>query len=467
MRKLELFGAPSQTSGPRRTTTRLSLLAAFAAAVHGIAAQYAFSAFGPDKVCQTAAAQAFVDGRGLSLPIVDAGLRIGTIPLQGWPPGYSVLVAGALALVGDPFRATVLIDSASVLCLLTSWWVALGTLPSSIRPQVRLLIFAFCALAFVPTTALPSTDLLALALLSAGWVLAGACGPSTSRLWLAAGLLAASCAVRYAYWPIALVVPVAAAFREPLSQVRRTLTILLAFPLAGVLALAAYMRSSTGAITYFAARHPTTGWYVGNLLKMHPFPVSVLGLDSFATDFIVKSGLPTALFSLPWLPAAVLGLALITQLRATRFESGPGAHACGSSYVYSLAALMTVVTVAMLAYLGVRFPPEPFNWALGGVWCYVQEPRYFAPTWYFFLLATVTTVVAPPRNGRWSKYLQYSCLAVLVTAGALGSARTSWRWVTYSTRDSLKWSVPERRQSVSTRIVARTQSAPEPINRLL
>ena len=184
------------------------------AILHQVLYRCAFGFAGPDFAKQVSAAQSLIDGYGLTCPsanVTDLSQPIRT-QLLGWPPGYSLVVACALYATGDLWIAVLAIHIIAVALLYAAWFVILELLQPHVTGKAKLVLWIFWGFAGYPIKLLSGAEILALAMFS--WaVISCLFAASGRRVLLHAGLagvcLAGACAFRYAYWPLAVVPPLA------------------------------------------------------------------------------------------------------------------------------------------------------------------------------------------------------------------------------------------------------------------
>lgn len=255
---------------------------------------------------------------------------------------------------------------------------------------------------------LSGSDLMALAFFSVTiWCLISAArGESSVVAGIISGLaLAAACFTRYAYYPLAVLLPFsygALAWIRPIF--RRQL--LIAFALSAFLALLGV--AATVGYEYLAAgralvpnplnhiQRGTPSWYWHHLGRMSPFPASALGFTSFA-DWLARK-CPAWASILPsfaaWLVSLAILIVLCYGLRVgcmqrcselmSAFDKRP------ATCVFILAGLATcLIVVGMVSYLSVHNPPE--LWFPGG-WTYVMGSRYYAPLHPFIIVWVVLSI---------------------------------------------------------------------------
>jgi hypothetical protein len=249
--------------------------------------------WGPDKMYQVAATEQWIAGHGISItePSVNDLSAPSFRPLWIWPPGYSILLATCLHLSDDVYFATVLVEWVAVALLLGSWFVILHLMEGTIGVSGKLFIALLWALGLSIRDT--STGLLANALFSSGMAL---CLWSVARrrhfLWsgvLSGILIAGSTWVRFAFWPLVMVAPIALALcaRRFDSRLRRMAVAngIACWSLFGL--LVSYQKWISGHWTFFENLESCRGFFPGNLAAFHPFPA-----DAFCYDLCWWQSLP-------------------------------------------------------------------------------------------------------------------------------------------------------------------------------
>lgn len=379
-------------SSAQHSRQMLAAILAAAALLHQTLDQYVHCQFGWDKVDQLAGAARLCAGAGLALEELNADDLASPLarPLVGWPPGYSYLAAGLLIAGLDIWHTALAIDILSAALYLAGWYFLAGH--SNMGRRGRLWMWVFWALAYLPLVRLTSSDQLAVALFSVALAMGAVCvragqaeraARGACRAVLAAvmaGLMAGLAgAVRFAYWPLAGVVPLGLFLS---GSSRRWLNAGVCAAATGIIlgALAWYQHATTGHTTYLTSiyERPAAALQWPMLRHMAPFPAGALGLDLFWQRAHERLHLPgTAQVGTWGLALLVLGAFFAAGYRAWRQRRGVGPL---RAYIYTTGLCTLLLTLAMLCWLSLRYPPI-------GNWTHVQELRYYAPVFGFLTVS--------------------------------------------------------------------------------
>jgi hypothetical protein len=371
---------------------------------------YLFQEFNDDKVVQASAGQAWLDGHAFSTAVVSRSGEVSRVPVVQWPPGYSIAYAAMRTSLVDPFRATYAIDLLSVLAFFLAWYLICATMISSSGPSRpsrepgHLAMWLYWGLAFSPITRLRSSDLLALALYSVALAAllrapAGRIGLPRFVINIIAGIAAgAAGAVRYAYWPLA-VVPIASAIvgRKP-----RAIGGAIAYLIAAMIPLAWAYANVAGVQLGAAVPQSTTAPLWAQLGQLPPFGATLLGAESAWSRLAISwPAIAWLLVPLFWtLTAVVIYSGLVSALRARRSEV-PAMH------MFALSGGWTfVVTLGLIALLTLRVPAYPDGWTYAA-----DAARYLAPA-YPFLAVALFDSAARVRDSR-RRYAGWIVLALV------------------------------------------------------
>jgi hypothetical protein len=376
---------------------------------------YQFNSFEFDKVNHVAATASWLSGRGFTIPdVAPAGLpRSVYRPLLGFLPGYALALAPLMRLTHDIWWSTYALDMAAQSLFLIAWAALLRLVTGSWTPAVGLLLL--WTVLYSPIAAGTYTDLLALSLFSAAVATAALAISNDRRIaWIgaltSAAFIVATCVVRYAYWPLAVAIPVAMVVARR-DRTTWTFASLHAAAAATAVALtAAFMQRSTGEALFLTRWYPDQirAFYWRQLVPLDPFPASAVGAGRVYG--LMASGRPrlTALAPLVlWMVSALCAIVVIAYLASRTRRWIARQLDAREAFFQAAGVLACAATVAMNLWLTVRLPAASDGWSVG------SDPRYFMPVLPFlaawlWLAARDTTLGAPVR-----------AIAVGLLAGAL------------------------------------------------
>lgn len=367
------------------------------AIVHQGYREYVFTDLAFDKAAQIAAARSLIEGHGLGYSQADIHdlSRSTFIPLYQWPPGYSVALVPFLWITHDNWWSALLLDWVGGVVFFAAWFVILEALTPILGVFGKLLVWFLWAFHVAPIQD-TSSGLLAVALFSAGLAvglhLLTSGKYTTSASVCSALFLAASASVRYAYWPLVTVMPLALMICAVRWDRRLWRVAVVHLLVAGGLlaALAFFQRTSTGHTTFLSAYWPEArrGWWPANLKKFCPFPIyAFLPEESWPMLAARLRWHVADLMKYRWIGSAIVLSAFGYCLSVARRNGGspPGAF-----FFFACAGLTFVLTVGMLGYLAARCIPS------GSAWAFVDESRYYAPLYGFFVVSTVAVLIRAP-----------------------------------------------------------------------
>src|SRR5262245_25304891 len=97
---------------------------------------------GTDQGYQIAGARSLLEGRGVTLQIVEASdlSKVATVPLRWWPPLYSWMAAPVLAALDDPALLLAISTLAGMVMILGAWFAILELLGPLVNWRAKLLV---------------------------------------------------------------------------------------------------------------------------------------------------------------------------------------------------------------------------------------------------------------------------------------------------------------------------------------
>ncbi len=399
------------------------------------AEQYWFCGYGYDKVEQVVAAKSWLAGNSLSVPRLDTrdlgAERRG--PLVGWPPGYSMAVAGGMSLGLSSWQAALVLDWLSTLTFYTAWLFLLQRQPWPVAAGVWL----YWLLGAQQLSGLTSSDALAVALFSAALASAvAACQYPARRgiLALVSGLAAgAAASVRFAYWPLCLV-PAGALYFALVGTKSAARTACLALLPAGlgVAGLTVYQQQSAGSATFLDSYYTpeSLGLYWAQLREAYPFAAGALGFDAAWDRAVAWLQLPGDLsiagawiFTSAILTAFVFdGLRGMQSVATSSSEADNDSMESRASRCYGAFVLASaLVTLSLLAWCTVRYPDR-------AGWVYAETLRYYACLFAPLLVGTAAAAEWLCRRGDALRRAGQLLVVLVVLAMVLSGIQKSRRW---------------------------------------
>jgi hypothetical protein len=379
---------------------------------------------GSDKCYQMLAAKNMDEGQGYSISVQNADNPVETIygPLSGWPPGYSLTISLAQKITGDYFTAAILLDVLSVvvfysaLLLFFLWW------GSRFKSWMVNLLLVFWGLSSAPFYMLFSTDFLSLSffILSSvvflRWLETGRSNNILLVVFLITAMLPGF--FRYGFYPLMFVYP---ACLMALAIVKKDRKYALLSVATGVVFLAFiglysyYQLTLNGQASYMSGdRHgkESSALFFENLRYFNPFFFNSILHDGFIVNrlggiLLISYSTLKALFSL-------LVIVLIFRVTLRRIRSDE------NNYLAILTLSTVIVNVLFLALLSVKYKLDT-NADGTWHWTYVQEFRYFSPSYFMFLLLLLREYQA---MGKIEKGFIHIAILPLMLVGILYSSYT-------------------------------------------
>jgi hypothetical protein len=337
-----------------------------------------FSSLNIDKGIQLAATYNMIHGHGilLSAASLSNGLETSYIPFQGWPPGFTFCLLPLSIVFSDLILVNQIVDCIFIFL----FFIACQKLIWRIFYENRKEIFAvFCLLNsfnFVPFHSYTSTDLYAITMMLFAfcfiWDRFANRSSGLKSALLISLFMFFPAFIRFAYAPLAFVVPAAMMIAGKIRSERKLLSDgLLSFIFSTVLitGLFIFQRLYYGGTYLDKAAFSI---YPGHLLHFDPFI-----FHAFFFTAPIESALGEE--SWKWIALRVMELILtlfITISFVNQLVSDKRENKFFGGFAFVLLATLLTVAV-MLMFLSVISTMQSFT--LNTAWTYVKEPRYFAP----------------------------------------------------------------------------------------
>ena len=376
---------------------------------------YHLAGYDTDEVVYIALARSLLAGRGYTL--VEAHgvpAQAVLVPAFGRPPGYASVVAAVLGVTHEIWWSTYAIDLLFAVVFLLAM---VSLVRRTFGDGAAILTGATWAVLYSPVSHLASSDLAALALFVAGLLLGSRdvsrASPQQDRAGLFSGLLAgAACAVRYAYWPLIVVVPVATLVARRDRWAVRCAGRHLTVAVLSVCSTAVFMRWVTSEVEYVTRWYPTRqyAWYWDHFLAFFPFPAQVLRLELLQARLVAT--VPTLMFPSRlalWGVSAGLVLVLYRSLRPKAIATWHGTLPASEMFFHAAAAVTVVTTLGMLIVLTGMLPIVS-GFIVG------SESRYFAP---IAAMTSVWFVLAAVRSYGSHPWVRRAVVAILIGTAAI------------------------------------------------
>ena len=384
--------------------------------------------FGPDKLGQLAGAVNLVEGHGVSWAYAEAQApAVIRYQVLTYAPGYSWLAAVGLFLTSNLYDAVILTDLFFVLLQLASATWLISLLPG-IFPYSKMLWF--CAFALNPSlvTANTSTDLAAMG----GYTLALACvlyslKQPKGSLWagITAGSALTFCLImRHAYLSQAFLIPAMLALVFLIEKNKDQLKFLVAVTATLLTGFAVYwlLKPSGVELEYVQTR----GFFLGHLIRLHYgflyegfFSVSEWRLLA-AAQFGSAGAIFKAVVLITRVAAGIAGmaamLALILSLvrevcRLCNKRRVAMSATIGNSSAFPLVLFGSMgCNILLLVYLSLINPMQ--TWTKDG-WTFVQEARYYAPSWLSLWIAGVISLREKDGRQLWNRIVYWIPIILL------------------------------------------------------
>ena len=381
--------------------------------------------FSPDQLHQLAGAINLLEGHGVSAAYTEAAAPeiIHYQPIVQSPPGYSWLTAAGIFLTGDLYSAVILNDLFFTLLQLVSaaWLLSLVPRMASYLKMVWFSAFALNTSLVTVNTAVDTAAM-------GGYTLALACLLYSMRqqqgslvAGITAGIALTFCLVmRYAYLPQAFLIPAMLALiflLEKNKDQRRFLVALTATLIIGFIMY--YLLSPGHGIRPGYVPQVAQGLFPGNLIRFN-YAFMYQGFFSASEWRLLvaaKFESAGAMFKVAVLISKVATLiagmvamiVLILHFVREAHSLFNKKRASMSAMIGNSAAFVWVLfggmgcNLLLLVYLSLTSPMQ--TWAKEG-WTFVQEARYYVPSW--LTLWIVAVISLREKDGqKWWNSMRY------------------------------------------------------------
>lgn len=321
--------------------------------------------------------------------------KIISIPINFWPPGYSLLLVPFVLSGIKSVWIITLSDTLAILMFYFCWYKILKVVfPLEYRLLV-LLVFTFFTFGFTPLgmpyaygSNIWSLLWFSFALLQLALVLKYEKVPSWTQLILFYLFVFLCSLFRYAYYPISLVMIIGIVFLhyKKIGFYRVVRSLAIPIFLFGAFFMFQYFNSNS--LNYINSYHPSNheSWHLDNLEKTTSFvansflfPINYnaviwpLSAFSFFSNLqkLSISQIFNTLLKLGFTLGVIIFLGMSLRKKAIELMATP-------KRVFILLAFLIISQFSFLCYLSLKYPPEIFRGVnYFSIWTYVQEVRYY------------------------------------------------------------------------------------------
>lgn len=383
--------------------------------------------FPPDKLRQLSTARQWAKGNGVTMAYAqtDDLANFSLVPIGSWPPGYAILIGTLFKFKLGYVEAAIIADLIGIASFFFGLYLLIILLRPFTKPYFPSLVFIYFSISYSPFRLIFSTDLLSLGFFILSFALmlnivVKAPELSSTKIYFLTFVVAALAFLcsffRFSYYPLSFAIPFIILLYGmfKVKALRKPALFSFGAFLLFVFLLLSYQKYFTNSLNYLSDYYPEPfdHFQIKNLSKFDPvlanafFPVFQL---KRAIDYRIVLGL-VSLFSLFVIIVIFQGpiSKLINQLKRKVIETNP------ISIFYSTGLVLCAVNILFLTALSLRFHPLPVEWASDGLWTYVQETRYFAPTLTLIILFVLT--VAFYNSKDYSRLIRTLAKAILFLA---------------------------------------------------
>ena len=357
-----------------------------------------FSGMNIDKAIQLAATFNFKHGHGILLSMANVSelLKIEYIPFYGWPPGFTLLLTPLYLLVDNLILVNRLMD---VFFIILFFFASRSIINRLFENQRKEILAIFCLLStfsFSPYYYYTSTDLYALTIfvvsLSPIYDLVKGIKKGMLQSFLIAFLLCLSTAIRFAYLPLALIIPfvlILIGRKDNNSSLVKNSFFTLLFSIVMVSGLYLFQKYYYGSGSYL--EHSKFALHPENLLQTDPFIFKTyFFIDTFVAKINSHNILKIAMLSFEIIISSFILLFFIKDIYTRRLEKS-------TLFNFEILALTVLLVVCgMLTFLSLISPTQSFTGQSS--WTYVKETRYYAPAIFFIQLFVSKMIFNPNKR---------------------------------------------------------------------
>jgi hypothetical protein len=393
------------------------LLLTQALLLNGLAVYLDGPLLGTDQGFQTAAAISMLAGHGITNPVFEVSDVSATVykPLVWWPPLYSFMAAGMMAIIHDPWWVTLLLTALARAGLLIAIFLLLESL--DIDSHIKVLMWLYWAFIYPPTTSridTGPTDYWSDAFFVLGVAFAVHSLVVARRKYLWSGLagvaIGMTSAFRYAGAPLIAILPAGYSFYFVITRDRKYIShaiICASCSALLVLPTIVFQRTFSGAGQLYSAIQGSA--VLPPLANVSPFPIIAFGLGN---DWLPGSEHTVLLWMMSGFVLEVfIAILCVHIIRAFRARALNHGYSDPSTFLYAVGFFTIVLVTGMLIYLSAVGPRL--------VRTFANESRYYVPTSIFLVLALFTAVSRKHvPSTAWRIPVAVFLLAVTTVAGA-------------------------------------------------
>ena len=341
-----------------------------------------------DKSLQISATYNFLEGHGISKDVISFNdlSEITYKPLTDWPPGYTLMLGVLLQIFDDLLLSTVILDILFILL----FFYALHGLAKIVDMDRRgyLIMLVFYSLTYALFYFANSTDLIALAIFQYAIYIALKYGINKNGIGVSIllGILClAPALIKYAYQPLAAIVPVSFIILGKLYQRKSLVLTGIGTGVVAVSGLILLFALNKFSLVGDALIEDKFGFYWENLLQFTPFPIdSFFFLEALISHYDTAFPGIFTLFNILRFALSILLIAFSIYLLIKSLKSDSKSDGKIQHIAFYLIGIFTLFAlVGMLSYLSVTRAPNEFEIP---AWTYVSESRYFSPAIAFLHL---------------------------------------------------------------------------------